>query len=198
MRTSYRSEFTAVFQKDVDDSKLLECARTGDARAFRLIIERYAPGVSSTVVRMLGDSVDAKAIAHDAFLRFYNVLDTLNNDINIPGYLHRIAINLSLNELKRRKKWYQRFTSLDAAYHFPSAPIDNITTTETQEQQQAIKQAMLKLPDKLRAVAVLRLVQEFSTKETAAMLDIPVGTVMSRLSRAQSKLRKTLAPYIEE
>ena len=83
---------------------------------------------------------------------------------------------------------------------YPSSEpkIDQVPKAETNECMRVVHEAIQHLPPKLRAVAVLRLVQEFSTKETADILDIPAGTVLSRLSRAQSKLRAALAPYIEE
>ena len=170
----------------------------GNERAFRHIIERYSPGVYSTVVRMLGEGFEAKEVSHDVFFRFHNALDTLDDETNVPGYLHRIAVNLSLNALKNRKKWYQRFERLDSVPHPLEPAIDRIPEAESNECMSVIQEAIQHLPAKLRAVAVLRLVQEFSTKETADMLEIPIGTVLSRLSRAQSKLRTTLAPYIEE
>ena len=185
-------------ENKIDDSTLIQRSRMGNERAFRQIIERYSPGVCTTVDRMLGDGIEATEVSHDVFLRFYKALDTIEDDVNVPGYLHRIAINLSLNALKRKKKWYQRFTSLDAIQPFSEPKVDEIPKAETNECMRVIQVAIQQLPTKLRTVAVLRLVQEFSTKETAEILDIPVGTVLSRLSRAQTKLRTQLTPYIEE
>ena len=185
-------------ENNINDSTLIQRSRLGNESAFRQIIERYSSGVCLTVVRMLGEGVEATEVSHDVFLRFYKALDIIDDDTNVPGYLHRIAINLSLNAIKRRKKWYQRFTSIDSIHPFSEPKVDQIPKAETNECMGIIQEAIQQLPTKLRAVAVLRLVQEFSTKETAEILDIPVGTVLSRLSRAQTKLRTQLAPYIEE
>ena len=199
MSNSYQAGILLNTSKNtLDDSTLIQRSRMGNESAFRQIIERYSPGICSTVARMLGEGIEATEVSHDVFLRFYKVLDTIDDDLNLPGYLHRIAVNLSLNELKRKKKWYQRFTSIDSILPISEPKIDQAPKAETNECMRIIEDAIQHLPPKLRAVAVLRLVQEFSTKETAEILDIPVGTVMSRLSRAQTKLRTQLAPYIEE
>ena len=185
-------------ENKLDDSTLIQRSRIGNEGAFRELIKRYSPGICSTVARMLGKGIEATEVSHDVFLRFYKALDTVDDDTNVPAYLHRIAVNLSLNELKRKKKWYQRFTSIDSMLPTSEPKVDQAPKAETNECMRVIEDAIQRLPPKLRAVAVLRLVQEFSTKETAEILDIPVGTVLSRLSRAQTKLRTQLAPYIEE
>ena len=185
-------------ENKLDDSTLIQRSRMGNEGAFRELIKRYSPRICTTVARMLGKGIEATEVSHDVFLRFYKALDTVDDDTNVPAYLHRIAVNLSLNELKRKKKWYQRFTNIDSMLPTSEPKVDQAPKAETNECMRIIEDAIQRLPPKLRAVAVLRLVQEFSTKETAEILDIPVGTVLSRLSRAQTKLRTQLAPYIEE
>ena len=172
-------------EKKLDDSTLIQRARMGNEGAFRQIIERYSPGICTTVARMLGEGIEATEVSHDVFLRFYKVLDTIDADINLPGYLHRIAVNLSLNELKRRKRWYQRFTSIDTMLPFSEPKVNPSSKTETNECMRVIEDAIQRLPPKLRAVAVLRLIQEISTKETAEILDY------SRWNRIVSPLQGT-------
>ncbi len=170
----------------------------GDERAFRQIVERHSPRITSIIVHMLGTDLESAEVSHDVFFRFYNALGSLEGEVNLSAYLHRIAVNLSLNVLKRRKRWYQRFLSLDTV-HSNAEPALNVTPSAEMDDSIAfVHEAIQRLQPKLRAVAVLRLVQEFSTRETALMLNIPVGTVLSRLSRAQAKLRIMLEPYIED
>lgn len=184
--------------KPPNDESLIEWSRMGDEQAFRIIVERYSPRIISTVTHMLGPGLESSEVSHDVFTRFYHALDSLNEEVCLSAYLHRIAVNLSLNVLKRRKKWYQRFSSLDAMAPNKEPLLDPIPRAETNDYIAIIHKAIQQLQPKLRAVAVLRLVQEFSTKETAEMLEIPVGTVLSRLSRAQARLRIMLEPYIEK
>ena len=182
----------------LDDATLLQRSRAGGQNAFRMLVDRYHTKVLSTVTHVLGKNDETRQVGHDVFVRFYKALDTLPDDTNVPGYLHKIAVNLSLNALKRRTKWHQRFTSLDGVKPHHEPTDEGTSHLESKDHATFVHAAIQHLPPKLRAVVVLRLVQEFSTQETASMLQIPEGTVMSRLSRAQAKLRSILKPYIKE
>lgn len=111
-------------------------------------------------------------------------------------YLTRIAINLSLNELKRRKR---------KTIFFKDNPTDNELEVPAADQSflydgtnEIIQQGIQQLEPKFRSVVVLRLVEGYSTNETAKILKIPTGTVLSRLARAQKKLKEILSPMIQE
>jgi len=110
----------------------------------------------------------------------------------VGTYLTRIAINLSLNELKRRKRQRRLFFSKS------DNKIENIPDTKNKKQQNEIKdivrQGIKKLEPKFRTVIVLRLIDRYSTQETAQILKLPVGTVLSRLARGQIKLKEVLKP----
>ena len=111
-------------------------------------------------------------------------------------YLTRIAINLSLNELKRRKR--------QGKYHFTKSDdkIENIPDTKGTFNQNNIKEivqkAIQRLEPKFRAVVVLRLIDGYSSRETAQILNLPIGTVLSRLARGQMKLKAILKPLMGE
>jgi RNA polymerase sigma-70 factor (ECF subfamily) len=97
----------------------------------------------------------------------------------------RIAINLSLNELKKRKRMNSRYTSIEAAEGLKGIE-------DTLDLKEHLQYAFEKLDPEFRAVATLRLVEGYSTEETAGILEIPLGTALSRLARAQQKLRLSL------
>ena len=106
-------------------------------------------------------------------------------------YLTRIAINLSLNELKRRQRSVKRFLSFSK----PSRDIDLPDRSESPDRldkRDSISKALQALDPDFRTIAVLRLVEGYSVKETAEMLQLPMGTVASRLARAQRKLKEIL------
>jgi len=130
------------------------------------------------------------------FIRFYRALNDYRSDAGVATYLTRIAINLSLNELKRRKRRGELY--LRPAVDGPAADIADTQDRQAAiETQQAVAQALQELEPGFRSVVVLRMLQGYSTKETAQILKLPVGTVLSRLSRAQEKLKKKLKHLIE-
>ncbi len=88
-------------------------APEGDEEAFRCLVERYEGAVAATVIGMLGPGGEVDDVGQEVFVRFYRALDRFRGDSSLKTYLTRIAINLSLNELKRRRRWLDRFRSRD-------------------------------------------------------------------------------------
>lgn len=187
--------------------------RSDDRAAFRTLVERYEPSVAATVVGMLGPGPDAEDVGQETFIRFYQALDRFRGDSSVGTYLTRIAINLSLNVLKRRRR--RRLLFLDppatgsaGTSGASDAPAEGLldrkagadplpdARLESAEQETMAREALATLADDQRAVIVLRLVEGKSTRETAEILGLPTGTVLSRLSRAITQLKNKLAPYL--
>lgn len=179
------------------DDELLFRARRNDQDAFRSLVERYEATVAATVVGMLGPGPDADDVGQETFIRFFRSLDVFRGDSSIATYLTRIAINQSLKALKRRSTWTQRFFSRDSIdYDIDDPSIEGASEIDERERAELVRAALTKIPDDHRAVVVLRILEGYSTKETAEMLGVPQGTVTSRLSRALEKLEKSLRPLI--
>jgi RNA polymerase sigma-70 factor (ECF subfamily) len=180
----------------VTDQELIQQAQQGDSRAFEQLVKRYESQVAATVIGMLGNCDAADDVGQEVFIRFYKGLDKFRGEAGLGTYLTRIAMNLSLNELKRRKHRQRFFKKPESALKDAAInPDDSITKNERRE---LVQNAIQKLEPGFRAVIVLRLIEGYSTEETAKILKIPVGTVLSRLSRAQRKLREILIPFIKE
>lgn len=179
--------------ENLTDEKLITAAREGDQNAFKELVRRHESRVAATVIGMLGRCPEAEDVGQETFIRFYNSLKKFRGESSVGTYLTRIAINLSLNELKRRKRGSLLF------FQKPPDEIYDISDTKADSQQnedkEIVQQAIQKLERKFRSVVVLRLIDGYSTEETAQILNIPVGTVLSRLSRAQQKLKELLTPY---
>lgn len=178
------------------DKDLLERIRNEDQEAFRLLIDRYESQVAATIFGMLGNRADAEDIGQETFIRFFKSVEQFRGDSSLGTYLTRIAINLSLNELKRRERKNRRFLFIgnheDQEQLFKSEEMHDL---ENKEIRELIQEAINKLKPDFKAVVILRMMQDYSTNETAEILNIPLGTVLSRYSRAIDKLRVLLKPY---
>lgn len=175
------------------DAELLAGYRAGDDQAFAALVRRYQGQVERVVVRMLGGGDDAEDVAQETFIRLHGGLKNLRGEAAIGTYVTRIAINLSLNALRRRRWQLRRFVRRDeegVRVDEPTAEMPD--TAVTAERSAALAAALDRLDPRHRAVVILRMLEDYSTRETAEMLEIPEGTVMSRLTRALSKLQHHL------
>ena len=172
------------------DSQVIREVLDGNNSAFRVLVQRYESQVASTVIGMLGHCPEADDVGQETFIRFYNALGNFRGDSQVSTYLTRIAINLSLNELKRRKRRFALFVNQDE--NSPEIA-DDSHQSEATSSKELIDMALEQLEPKFKSVVVLRLIDGYSTEETAKILNLPLGTVLSRLSRAQLKLKDILS-----
>ena len=172
------------------DSQVIREVLDGNDSAFRVLVQRYESQVASTVIGMLGHCPEADDVGQDTFIRFYNALTNFRGDSQVSTYLTRIAINLSLNELKRRNRRFSIFVNQDE--NSPKIA-DDSHQSEAASSKELIDIALERLEPKFKSVVVLRLIDGYSTEETAKILNLPLGTVLSRLSRAQLKLKHILS-----
>jgi RNA polymerase sigma-70 factor, ECF subfamily len=174
-----------------DDDQLIRSSLDGDKEAFGQIVTRYQKMVARTVKGMLGDSVFAEDIGQEVFIKLYYSLPKYRGDAKLSTYIQKIAVNMTLNELKRRKRFFSLFSQKEnnEMYELDIADNNNIEHTETEE---IVTKALQVLDPRFRIVVAMRMLQGYSTKETAEILKLPLGTVLSRLSRAQEQLRQIL------
>ena len=182
--------------RPAEDGELLAGARAGDPDAFRALVERYQGIVAGVVIGMLGPGDDADDVGQETFIRFHAALDQFRGDAQLGTYLRRIALNLSLNALKRRRRLGLRFISRDQSAAPLPEPVVEAHDAEGAERREVVRAAVAQLTEKLRSVVVLRLLDGLSTNETAEVLKVPPGTVMSRLARGMAELEHLLAPYV--
>ena len=147
------------------------------------------------MIGMLGYTTEAEDIGQETFVRFYQSLNQFRGESSIGTYLTRIAINLSLNEIRKRRRRRDLFFTKNENT-VENVP-DTIDLKDQKETKTLVQLGLQKLPPKFRSVIVLRLIDGYSTEETAKILNLPVGTVLSRLARAQMKLREILTPVFK-
>jgi RNA polymerase sigma-70 factor (ECF subfamily) len=171
------------------DEALIANARNGEMAAFKMLVERYEGKVAGVIKPMLGDTPQAVDVGQEVFIRFYESLDKFKGESSLGTYLIRIAINLSLNEIKRNKRKDKMFSPLEQG--------QNVKTDEsTLDVYEMVHHEIDKLDSEFKLVVTMRMIEGYSTEETAEILRIPLGTVLSRLSRAQKKLKTVLAKHI--
>jgi RNA polymerase sigma-70 factor (ECF subfamily) len=175
----------------IDENELVKAALEGNKKAFGEIVTRYQKMVARTVKGMLGDSVFAEDIGQEVFIKLYHSLSAFRGEAKLSTYIQKIAVNLTLNEIKRRKRFFSMFSQKGNTemYEFEVADHD---TEERREASEIVNKALMALEPKFRIILTMRMLQGYSTKETAEILDLPLGTVLSRLSRAQDHLRNIL------
>jgi len=171
---------------------LIALAQQGDRQAFGELVRRHREGVVNVVYRMCGDANLAEDAAQEAFIRAWQHLPGYRPRSPFRNWVYRIATNVALDVLRREKET----VDLDALplVNPGKGPEDAV---EGIELGQRVGQAVLALPPASRVVLVLREYEGLSYREIADALGIPIGTVMSRLNYARTRLRQSLALYLE-
>ena len=179
----------------VSEQRLIEQARQGDQAAYEALVRRHYDGVIQVVYRMCGDPQAAEDAAQEAFVRAWLNLPSFQphrspSPAPFRSWVYRIAVNAALDAHRRRRTDALNDDLL--AFQADPAPGPEAALLE-KEQAARVQAAVLALPEAARSALVLREYGGLAYGEIAAALDIPTGTVMSRLNYARSLLRKTLA-----
>ncbi len=177
----------------MEQLELVKSAADGDQDSFKELVKILEPTVASTVIGMLGNCQEAADVGQETFIRFYKALKKFRGDSDVKTYVTRIAINLSLNEIKRQKR-KRILYSVDSDMADKGSEDSNF---KKQEIMGLVEFALSKLKPKFRSVVVLRLIDGYSVKETGKILGIAEGTVLSRFARAQKRMRKILSPMVK-
>jgi len=177
----------------MEQLELVRSAAEGDQGSFRELVKMLEPAVASTVIGMLGNCQEAADIGQETFIRFYKALKNFRGDSDVKTYVTRIAINLSLNEIKRQKRRRVLF-AFDSEMSDKGSEDVNF---KNQEIMSSVQDALTQLKPKFRSVVVLRLIDGYSVRETGEILGIPEGTVLSRFARAQKRLKELLSPLVK-
>ena len=169
-----------------DDIELLRKAKNGDMQAFQSIIEQHQASVAGIVKGILGDNRESDEVGQEVFIRLFESLGKFKEQSSLLTYVIRIAINLSLNESKKRKKKSKLFSQLKE--------IENRGTEDSSiDLNEMLYLKIHQLEPELQPVAILRMIGGYAIQDTASILNIPPGTVMSRLYRTQKKLKQVVA-----
>jgi len=190
----------------LSDHALIEATRGGDEAAFGTIISRYRSPITNYLYRFLNDYEEAVDLAQETFVRVYFALDRYHTGYAFSTYIYRIATNLAISELRRRKR--RRLFSLtglfqsgeDEAAEFQPADERQLQDEDLieDERSEVIAKAIASLPEKYRVAVVLRDVEGRSYEEIAEIMELGLGTTKSRISRGRGLLKGKLEGYFDE
>ena len=170
----------------------------GDQNAFREIVEIYKDKVFQLAFRMLGNRHEAEDIAQEAFIRAYINIESFNINLKFSTWLYRIATNLCIDRIRKKKPDYfldaevagtEGLTMYSQIPSKTALPEDDVESLELQD---LIQREISKLPEKYRSVIVLKYIEELSLNEISSILEMPLGTVKTRIHRGREALRKQL------
>jgi RNA polymerase sigma-70 factor (ECF subfamily) len=179
-----------------DDHRLITQCLAGDPAAFGVLVRRHQDRLYNTVYRLVDNADDALDVVQDAFLNAYQSLGSFHGDAAFFTWLYRIAVNTAIS-LKRKQRVMVR---IDGGRDGEGGidPLDPSDLSrpghalEQAEQEQRIQQALARLSPEHRAVLVMKDMEGHKYEAIAEVLDVPIGTVRSRLHRARLELREIL------
>ncbi len=187
-----------------DDRQLIERCRGGDREAFDELVRRYEKQAYNLAYRLSGNYDDASDVVVEAFVRVFQGLHTFRGEANFGTWLHRVVVNTFL-DIRKRSKGRQN-VSLEEQIELDG---DTLTRqiedtspgpeelVEQEEREEVLQRAISQLSPERRILIVLYHFENRSYEEIAQMLNLPVGTVKSRLNRARLALREILEPSRE-
>ncbi len=178
----------ALSAQAIADSALVQRVQTGDMAAFEELFHKYKGIIYRTALAITHDPGAAEEVLQDCFYKTYTSIQRIQPDTALSPWLHRVAVNLSCNVIKRRRNWFEPIENI-AERFFADPHYSPEHLCEQNELQSALREIVNELPVKHRAVVVLHYLHELSLPEIAELLHCPVGTVKSRLHYARKWLK---------
>ena len=191
-----------------EDAALIAALKAGSEEAFGLLIAQYSQPLFSLIARSLQDPADAADITQEVFIKVFRSIRSFNGEASLRTWLYRIA----LHEASNQRRWWTRHKKQELTI---DAPLDHddadpgeefclaatladgrgspYDLTSRAEVKASVESALRKLPEAFRMVVVLREMEGFSYDEISEVLEVPAGTVKSRLKRGRAALKELLA-----
>jgi RNA polymerase sigma-70 factor (ECF subfamily) len=186
----FPQELSVKASQPFEDLELIRRSQSGDTEAFDELVSKYRAKIFTMVYGMVRNEHDASDLAQEGFLKAWRSIHRFDGRSSFYTWLYRITVNLTLDSL-RRKGRCQEVELSDAIPSFVPGPGVNYERAEIREQVNA---ALAQLSPEHRVVVVMRELEDMQYHEIAEVLNLSVGTVMSRLFYARKKLQSILKP----
>ena len=192
--------FLLAVMTQLSDSELVDRFKSGDEHAFSHIVRRYQDRVFGLCLRWLGERPVAEEVAQDVFVALYRSLDRFRGDSSLSTWIYRVAVNHCKNKrLYSRRRRRDRHEPLEGRprddgpiRELPAGGRGTDVRAQRSEAEVLVHEALQVLSEEHRQVIVLRDIQDLDYHEIAEILDLPRGTVKSRLHRARTELARVL------
>lgn len=175
------------------EPELIARVVAGDRLAARELYDAHAPRVFRLAFRLTGDDELAREFTQETFIRAFAQLGRFRGESALSTWLHRVAISVVSNAMRKVKRFRARETDLDEAMSTPEA-----TRTAEPDLKEKLHRAIDELPEIYRITLVMHDVEGYTHEEIASVLGVAEGTCKSRLSVARAQLREKLAPFAKE
>ena len=178
------------------DEELMARFQSGDENAYNEIVFRYRDRLMNFIYRFLNDVELAEDVLQDTLVKIFTHRHYYKEIAKVSTWIYTIAGNFSKTELRKRKR--RKITQLshmgkdDKVYEIPDIEQEPDRGVHVQFSEQKIQNALQSLPSHFRSPVILRDIQELSYKDISKILDVPLGTVKSRINRARQQLKSTL------
>lgn len=187
-----------------DEDLMVRVKSTGDPRAFASLVNRWEEPIRRLCTRMTGDAHRGDDLKQETFARLFAKRGTYQPTGKFSTYLWRIALNICHDELRRVNRRRELFTQAEPdendgliAEFAAEDPTPDLRVVQAEEGE-LVRQALLRLPDIYRTVLILRHYQRLKLSEIADTLEIPLGTVNSRMAEALARLTRLLEPQFDQ
>ena len=182
------------------DNILIQRCKVRDTDAYRVLVERYKKQAYSFAFSYLKNVDDAFNISQEAFIKAWNAMNRFEEGRSFRSWLFSIIKNLSINLILKKKNLKE--ISLEKAleesgFDITDSSADPLETLENKEKRKQVWKAIMGLKEEFREIIILKHFNDMSYREISEMLDIPEGTVMSRLYHARLSLKENLEPVIK-
>jgi len=185
-----------------DDQELVAALRRRDPAAFATAFDRYADKIYRLALGLVGDELEADGVVQETFVRLFQKLDSFEGRSSLGTWLYRVAYNLSLDHLRKRRPELsiddegEEMAAVAATVaDWGRLPEEALSNEEVRE---ALDEAIAGLPEHYRVVFILREIEGLSTEETAEITEISISAAKVRLHRARLFLRERLTEQFAE
>jgi RNA polymerase sigma-70 factor (ECF subfamily) len=179
--------------RPMTDDEIIARVRNGETRLFEELVRRYQDAVYGTAVHFVGSGGDAEDVAQEVFLRAFRSLDRFKGEAKFSTWLYRVAYNLCIDWLRSRRRPARRSVPLEDAGEVADERVDVEGELVGAEEVERVRRAVDALDERYRGVVVLLYYQKLSYEEIAAVMEVPVKTVETRLYRARKIMRRLLS-----
>jgi RNA polymerase sigma-70 factor, ECF subfamily len=184
-----------MIAEEIGDAECVKRVQRGDTQSFEILVRRHQRTTFNLIYRFLGDYDEATETAQEVFLSAYKSIQQFRSDACFSTWLYRIAFNHASTRRKSLNSKLQRQVALEDDALLVDCGDNPEIRAERKEIQQRVQQALNSLDGDDAKIILLRDLQDISYEDIARTLDVPVGTVKSRLHRARQALKTSLAPY---